>query len=134
MTLYFVRLVICVNVILRLRFRLLWTAILATGRVPKDLKMGEHFPVRESRGILTKLQKSGNFNQNTGKVWKIRLQNSKYWEKQECLFILTDLSVVVLTMGYLWLILYLAICRKNTGKREKSERSGNFVSPKKWEP
>ena len=33
----------------------------------KDWKMGKNFPVRENQGILNRLEKSGNFTQNTGK-------------------------------------------------------------------
>ena len=31
-------------------------------------KMGRHFPVRESQGILNRLEKSGKITQNTGKL------------------------------------------------------------------
>ena len=38
-----------------------------TGNQGKPGKMGRHFPVRKSQGILSRLEKSGNFAQNTGK-------------------------------------------------------------------
>ena len=36
----------------------------------KPGKMGRHFPVRESQGILPRLEKSQNFTQNIGKILK----------------------------------------------------------------
>ena len=41
-----------------------------TGNQGKPGKMGRHFPVREKSGILSRLEKSGNFPQNTGKIRK----------------------------------------------------------------
>ena len=46
----------------------------------KPGKMGEHFSV----GILLRLEKSGNFAQNTGKSEKIycKIGKKKYWKSQ----------------------------------------------------
>ena len=41
-----------------------------TGNQGKPEKMGRHFPVREKSGNLSRLEKSGNFAQNTGKTGK----------------------------------------------------------------
>ena len=39
-----------------------------TGKLENLGKMGRHFPVRKSHGILSRLEKSGNFTQNSGKI------------------------------------------------------------------
>ena len=37
--------------------------------------MGRHFQSGKSQGILSRLEKSGNFTQNTGKIRKNILEN-----------------------------------------------------------
>ena len=39
-----------------------------TGKTGKHEKMGRHFPVGKSQGILNRLEKSGKTTQNTGKL------------------------------------------------------------------
>ena len=41
-----------------------------TGKQGKPGKMGRHFQSRKSQGILSRLEKSGDFPQNTGKIRK----------------------------------------------------------------
>ena len=41
-----------------------------TGNQGKPGKMGRHFQSGKSWGILSRLEKSGNFGQNTGKTGK----------------------------------------------------------------
>ena len=95
-----------------------------TGKPGKPGKMGRHFPVRE---------KSGNFEQ-TGKV---RENHTKYWKIQGISKTNTFCYFLVI---FKWTVHYLLIwikfsVKKNTGKMEKIlEKSGNFVSPEKWEP
>ena len=103
-----------------------------TGKPGKPGKMGRHFPVRE---------KSGNFEQ-TGKV---RENHTKYWKTE----INWDKYYLIFLVIFKWTVHYLLKWikfsvkktkhQKSTGKMAKNtgkvrEKSGNFVSPEKWEP
>ena len=96
-----------------------------TGNQGKPRKMGGHFPVRE---------KSGNFV----KMGKVREFYSKYWKNQKKLYWKIEKNtgkvreicqpVIVKTLQ-VW---YHTLNKKRTLKI--LEKSGKFVSPKKWEP
>ena len=81
--------------------------------------MGRHFPVRESQGILNRLEKSGKITQNTGKLREFQTNIiCVLFAKMDQVFSLKNKTL-----------------KKNTGKMEKIlEKSENFVSPEKWEP
>ena len=51
-------------------------------RTGKPGKMRKLFPVKESQGIWNRLEKSGNFAQNSGKMRGIY---PKYWKSEEIL-------------------------------------------------
>ena len=97
-----------------------------TGNQGKPGKMGRHFPVRE---------KSGNFV----KTGKVREFYSKYWKNWEksCWKIEKNTEGKVREIWRLVIVKTLQIwyhTLKNTGKLQKIlEKSGKFVSPKKWE-
>ena len=85
-------------------------------------KMGRHFPVGE---------KSGNFTQNTGKIRKNftgKLEKNTGKVREICQ------PVIVKTLQ-IWYHTLNKNTGRNTGKLQKIlEKSGKFVSPKKWEP
>ena len=94
-------------------------------RTGKPGKMGRHFPVRE---------KSRNFDQ-TGKV---RENQTKYWKTEgisdKCywLFVYYLLNLMKFSVKKKRITVKILENGKNTGKVR--EKSGNFVSPEKWEP
>ena len=96
-----------------------------TGNQGKPGKMGRHFPVREKSGKFVK----------TGKV---RQFYSKYWENYTGKFkrILEKCQPVIVKILQIWYhTLNKKRTLKNDGKLQKIlEKSGKFVSPKKWEP
>ena len=95
-------------------------------------KMGRHFPVME---------KSGNFV----KTGKVREFYSEYWRNQKKLYWKTERNAwkvreiyqpVIIKALQIW---YHTLNKEknltNTGKLQKLlEKSGKFVSVKKWEP
>ena len=101
-------------------------------RTGKPGKMGRHFPVRE---------KSGNFEQ-TGKV---RENHTKYWKTE----INWDKYYLIFLVIFKWTVHFLVKWIKFSVKKDKTlkkywkngkntrkvrEKSGNFISPEKWEP
>ena len=103
-----------------------------TGNQGKPGKMERHFPVRE---------KSGNFVK-TGKVGEFY---SKFWKNRKKLYLKIEKNtgkvreirqlVIVKTLQIWYHTLNKTRTLKNTGKLQKIlEKSGKFVSPKKWEP
>ena len=97
-----------------------------TGNQGKPGKMGRHFPVRE----FCQDWKSRNFTQNTGKFkklyWKIEKNTGKVGQICQ--------PVIVKTLQIWYHTLNKKRTLKNTGKLQKIlERSGKFVSPRKWE-
>ena len=98
-------------------------------RVPTG-KMGRHFPVRE---------KSGNFEQ----IGKVRENHTKYWKTAEiwAKYYLIFLVIFKWTVYYLlkWIKFSVRKKKQNIEKilekwQKILEKSGNFVSPEKWEP
>ena len=94
--------------------------------------MGRHFPVREKSGNFEQTEKvrekSGKITQNTGKLREFQTNIIFYF-----------LVIFKLTVYYFVemhkIFSYKINFQKNTGKMEKIlEKSGNFVSPEKWEP
>ena len=88
-------------------------------RTGKPGKKIEHFPVGE-KGILLRLEKSGNFTQNTGKIRKKILENCQ--------------AVTVKTLQ-IW---YHTLNEKKNFKKywktvKNCGKSGKFVRLKKWE-
>ena len=90
--------------------------------------MGRHFPVRE---------KSGNFEQ-TGKV---RENHTKYWKTE----INWDKYYLIFLVIFKWTVHFLvkwikvSVQKNKTLKKywkmaKNTGKSGNFVSPEKWEP
>ena len=56
------------------KFKKIWTILLRVPtRTGKPGKMRRHFPVRESQGILNRLEKSGKITRNTGKIRKFQI-------------------------------------------------------------
>ena len=101
-------------------------------RVPtltgKPGKMGRHFPVREKSGNFEQTGKSGKITQNTGKLREFEIN------------IMIFLVIFKLTVYYLPKWIKFSVKKKQNIKKvlEKwqrvLEKSGNFVSLKKWEP
>ena len=94
--------------------------------------MGRHFPVRE---------KSGNFEQTL----KVRENHTKYWKilkisDRYYLLLFSDIQITCVLFAKMDQVFSLKNkTLKNTEKMETNtgkvrEKSGNFVSPKKWEP
>ena len=106
-----------------------------TGKTGNPGKMGRHFPVRQKSGNFVKTGKVGersvNFTQNTGKIGKNSTgELKKYWKSQGKLSASNSESIANMAP-------YFKQKRtlKNTGKLQKIlEKSGKFVSLKKWEP
>ena len=115
-----------------LRTKIAVTTVLCTSMVPTATgRMGRHFPVRE---------KSGNFV----KTGKVREFYSKYWANQKKIYWKTEKilevreicqAVIVKTLQIWYHTLNKKRTSDNTGKLQKIlEKSGKFVSLKKWEP
>ena len=95
-----------------------------TGKTGKPGKMGKHFPVRE---------KSENFV----KTRKVREFYSKYWKTEKNTGKVSEICqpVIVKTLQMWYQTLNKKRTLKNTGKLQKIlEKSGKFVSLKKWDP
>ena len=89
-----------------------------TGNQGKPGKMGRHFPVREFYSIYWKNQKK--------LYWKIEKNTGKVREICQPVIVKT-LQIWYHTLNKKWTL-------KNTGKLQKIlEKSGKFVSRKKWE-
>ena len=98
-------------------------------RVPTQTgKIGRHFPVRESQGILIRLEKSGKITQNTGKFREFQTNTICYF-----------LVIFKLTVYYLLKWIKFSVKKTKLKKilekwKKYWKKSGNFVSPEKWEP
>ena len=91
-----------------------------TGNQGKPGKMGRHFPVRE-------FVKTGKVREFYSKYWKIEKNTGKVREICQ--------PVIVKTLQIWYHTLNKRRTLKNTGKLRKIlEKSGKFVSLKKWEP
>ena len=103
-----------------------------TGNQGKPGKWEGIFQSGKSQGILSRLEKLGNFTQNTGKIgkelyWKIEKNTGKVREICQ--------PVMVKTLQIWYHTLNKKRTLKYTGKLQKIlEKSGKFASPKKWEP
>ena len=92
--------------------------------------MGRHFPVREKSGnsILNRLEKSGKITQNTGKLREFEIN---------IIDILSDIKmncVLFVKMDQVFSLKKLSIKKILENGKKILEKSGNFVSPEKWEP
>ena len=90
------------------------------------------FQSGKSQGILSRLEKSGNFYSKYWKNWK-----KLYWKIEKNTGKIREVcqTLTVKTQQIWYHTLNKKRTLKNTGKLQKIlEKSGKFVSLKKWEP
>ena len=105
----------------------------------ENLENGNTFSSQRKVGISNRLEKSGNFTKNTGKV---RGSHPKYWKTEGILtrfyfiFSLIFLIEMYLLDRFFYLLNSLNKTLKNILENIKKilEKSGKFVSLKMWEP
>ena len=103
-----------------------------TGNQGKPRKMGRHFPVGEKSENFVKTGKVREFYSKYWKNWK-----KFYWKIEKNTGKAREIcqKVIVKTLQIWYHTLNKKRTLKITGKLRKIlEKSGKFVSPKKWEP
>ena len=85
------------------------------------------FQSRKSQGILNRLEKSGKITQNTGKF--------REFQTNICYFSVIFKCTVYHLLKWIKFSVKNGTLKKYWKNRKKIlEKSGNFVSPEKWEP
>ena len=101
----------------------------------KPGKIRKPFPVKEKSGILNRLEKLGNFTQNTGKMREFYI---KHWKNDKILasfyfYFFSDFLIEMYLLNRFLYILNSLNTKLENGKKVL-EKSWKYVSPKIWEP
>ena len=98
-------------------------------RTGKPGKMGRHFPVREKLGNF---EQTGKFRENHTKYWKIQGILDRYII---CYFLVIFKCTMYHLLKWIKFSVKNRTLKNILAKWKKTlEKSGNFVSPEKWEP